>query len=83
MVDCDPPDDGPLCIPAPERVTVRSPMDPEGEPGPAGTVYVITSMVGLDEPAEADPLGPEPARVTVFACDELPEGEPGTVTVRG
>lgn len=36
-VVCEPPD-GPLCVPEPEMVRVRTPVDPEGAPGPAGTV---------------------------------------------
>jgi hypothetical protein len=36
-VPCEPPD-GPLCVPGPDTVRVRTPVDPEGAPGPAGTV---------------------------------------------
>jgi hypothetical protein len=81
-VGCEP-CDGPLCIPGLERVTVRTPVDPEGASGPGGTVYVKTSTVGFDEAAEEGPLAPEPETVTVFICEGLPDPDSGTVTVRG
>lgn len=81
-VACEPAG-GTFCVPEPDKVRVRTPVDPEGAPGPGGTVYVITSSVGVDEAAEADPLAPDPDVVTVLDCDELPDSDPGTVTVRG
>jgi hypothetical protein len=43
----------------------------------------MTSTVGVDEAAEEGPLAPEPGTVIVLTCDELPDSDPGTVTVRG
>ena len=75
---------------------VRRPIEPVGESGPGGTVYVRTSTVELGEAPDDEPLAPASEMVTVLACDELPEAEsvivltseelpepdPGTMTVR-
>lgn len=79
------PPDRLLCGAGPETVRVSTPVDPEGSLGPGGTVYVRTSTVGLDEAEEEPPapLAPEPGTVTVMTCEEAPDTDPGTVTVRG
>jgi hypothetical protein len=79
---CEPPD-GPLEVPAPPIVRVRTPTDPEEPPGPAGTVYVTTSTVGLDELAVNMALDPDAGAGLVLPCDEPLTEDPGTVTVRG
>lgn len=58
-------------------------MEPEGESGFGGTVYVMTSTVGEDAPAEGEPLPPEPGTVAVLGCEESLEPEPGRVIVSG
>jgi hypothetical protein len=41
----------------------------------------MTSTVGVEGPADKEPLDPEAGTVTVLTCDELPDEDPGTVTV--
>jgi hypothetical protein len=81
----------PPSVAVPERVMVRTPVEPEGESGPGGTVQVMTSTVGVEPPADGETLGPEPETpdpepgwVTVSGCgDEPPALDPGAVTVGG
>lgn len=69
------PDDGAPCDPPADGVMVRTVVNPEGSPGPGGTVYVTTSTDAVEEAAFPDE--PEPA------ADEAPTEDPRTVTVRG
>lgn len=62
---------------------MRTPVEPDGALGPGGTVYVMTSTVGVEPPAEGEPPAPDPETVTVFAGEGPPELEPGIVTVNG
>lgn len=75
-----------LSVNVPDRVMVKSPMEPDGEPGPGGTVYVMTSTVGVEPPAEGELLAPEPepGTVIVSSCEDVPLAlDPEAVTVGG
>ena len=51
---------------------MRTVVKPEGIPGPAGMVYVMTSTDAVEDPDEPEPLP-----------DGAPADDPGTVTVKG
>jgi hypothetical protein len=73
-VPCDA-DEGVSDNPPEDGVIVRTVVRPEGIPGPAGMVYVMTSRDAVDEPGVPDEPDPAP--------DGAAADDSGTVTVRG